>query len=85
MKKRQRSRQVFAEVAGWYGTVAILAAYAFVSFGFISGEGLVFQLLNLTGAVGIIVIASYKHIVQSVVLNVVWSIVALIAIASIIF
>ena len=83
MKKKRTQKQLFAEIAGWYGTAAILAAYALTSFNVISGHGLIFQILNLTGALGIIVIAAYKKVAQSVVLNIVWLIVALIAIVTI--
>jgi len=83
MKKQISTKQLFAEIAGWYGTLAILTAYALVSFHVISGDDLLFQLLNATGALGIIVIALYKKLVQSIVLNVVWVIVAVIAIINI--
>lgn len=84
MKKKLSSKQLAAEIAGWCGTAAILAAYVFVSFGLISGDGIIFQLLNLTGAIGVIIIASYKKVAQSIVLNVVWSVVAIVAIAAIV-
>jgi hypothetical protein len=84
MKKQAFSQQVVAEIAGWYGAIAILSAYALVSFNFISSEGITFQLLNLTGAIGIIIIASYKKLAQSIVLNIVWALVAIVAIVNII-
>lgn len=73
----------FANILGWYGAVAILVAYALVSFSFISANSMLFQIINLTGAVGIIVISLYKKVYQSVVLNVVWTIIALVAIINI--
>lgn len=79
MKKKMTQKQLIAEIAGWYGTVAILAAYILVSFSVISGDGLVFQLLNLTGALGIIAIAAYKKVKQSIVLNIFWSVIAIVA------
>lgn len=84
-KKKMSQKQLLAELAGWYGTVAILAAYVLVSFSIISGDGLVFQLLNLTGALGIIAIAAYKKVRQSIVLNVFWSVVAVVALIRLIF
>ena len=83
MQKRISDKQLFAEIAGWYGAIAILAAYALVSFDLISGDGLFFQLLNLTGALGVIAIALYKKVRQSVVLNIFWGLVAVIAIIKI--
>lgn len=85
MKKKLSSKQLAAEIAGWYGTIAILAAYVLVSFNLIDGDGIVFQLLNLTGAIGIIIIASYKKVAQSIVLNIVWGVVAIVAIVNIVF
>ena len=80
-KKQPLTRKQFLiETIGWYGTAAILSAYALVSFSVISGDGLPFQILNLTGALAIIVLAVYKKVRQSVVLNVVWSVVAIVAI-----
>lgn len=79
------SKQLAAELAGWYGTGAILAAYALLSFKIIDNEDLAYQLLNLSGAMGIIVIGVYKNVPQSIVLNLVWSAIAIVAIAAIIF
>ena len=79
-----KKQNIVAETAGWYGTAAILLAYALVSFGAVSSDSAVFQLLNLTGAIGIIVIALNKKVMQSVILNLFWAIVALIALVNII-
>lgn len=83
MKQKMTTKQLTAEVAGWYGTFAILTAYILVSFNVITGDGLTFQLLNLTGAIGIIAIAAYKGLTQSIVLNVFWGIIAVVAIVNI--
>ncbi len=72
-------KQLLAEIAGWYGAAAILAAYLLVSFTIITGDGLLFQLLNLTGALGILAIAAYKKVRQSILLNVFWLIIATVA------
>tara|TARA_Y100001970_G_C14001018_1_gene733387 strand:- start:163 stop:405 length:243 start_codon:yes stop_codon:yes gene_type:complete len=68
------------EIIGWYGAGAIILAYALVSSSLVSATGLVYQLLNLTGAFGIIWISYRRRVYQSVALNVVWSIIALVAI-----
>lgn len=70
------------ELAGWYGTVAIISAYALVSFDAISARSFLYQILNVTGAVGIIVISAKKKVSQSVVLNIFWALIGLIAIIS---
>ncbi len=65
---------------GWYGVIAILGAYALVSFEVIIVKSYAYQLLNLTGALGIIVVAASKKDKQPVALNIVWAAVALIGI-----
>jgi hypothetical protein len=70
----------FAEICGWYGMVALIVAYFLVSFGIIDGQGLVFQLINLTGGVGLLVVAASKGVTQSVILNFFWAIIGLAAI-----
>ena len=70
----------FAEALGWYGTTAFIGSYMLVSFGVISATGIVYQLLNLTGAAGIIIISLKKGVKQSVVLNVIWAAIAVAAI-----
>lgn len=66
--------------AGWYGVFAILIAYALLSFGVIVSRSYVYQLLNLTGALGIVAEAWSKKDRQPAVLNVVWAAVALMAV-----
>jgi hypothetical protein len=72
-------KRKISEVIGWYGTIAIVLAYALVSFQVIASNGVVFQLLNLTGAIGIITISVIKGVRQSVVLNIFWAIIAVVA------
>lgn len=78
-----RNKQLLAEACGWYGAIALIGAYALASFAIIQADGIIFQLLNFTGAIGIIVIASYKKVRQSVLLNVFWAAIALVAMARI--
>jgi hypothetical protein len=74
----------FAEIIGWYGTIAIVGAYALVSFNAIAADGWIYQVLNLTGAIGIIVISLIKRARQSVVLNLFWAAIAIVALARLI-
>ncbi|MEK7623899.1 MAG: hypothetical protein AAB408_04520 [Patescibacteria group bacterium] len=70
---------------GWYGTVAILLAYALVSFHLISAESVWYQLLNFTGALGIVAVSWPKQAYQPAVLNIIWAVIALIALVRLIF
>lgn len=73
-------KNLLIEIIGWYGTVAIVGSYALNSFNVLSSNSLPYQILNATGAIAIIVISLKKGVYQSVVLNVVWTVIALIAI-----
>lgn len=74
----------WTELAGWYGMIALIVAYGLVSFSVIAGDGIMYQLLNLTGGIGLIIVAASKGVVQSVLLNVFWAAIGIIAILRII-
>lgn len=67
------------EAGGWYGAAAVLLAYALVSFNIISPHGWIYQLLNFTGAVGVLIISYMKRAKQPALLNFVWAVIALVA------
>ncbi len=70
----------FAELCGWYGMLALITAYFLVSFGVIDGQGVVFQLINLTGGIGLLVVAASKGVLQSVILNIIWALIGLVTV-----
>jgi hypothetical protein len=76
-EKLKRNRP--AEIAGWYGTAAIVIAYILVSFNILPAGGGAYQLLNLTGALGIITISVIKKVRQSIILNIFWAGIAALA------
>lgn len=55
-------------------------AYALVSFNVIATKSYLYQILNFTGALGIVLEATSKKDKQPAILNAVWAIIALIAI-----
>jgi hypothetical protein len=65
---------------GWYGVLAILLAYLLLSLNVIEAKSFAYQLLNLTGALGIIIEAMSKKDIQPAVLNVIWVLIAAAAI-----
>jgi len=65
--------------AGWYGVLALLGAYALASFEVLSPASATFQILNLTGAIAIVIEAFSKKDWQPGILNIAWSLVALFA------
>ncbi|HCC04681.1 TPA: hypothetical protein DEP58_00045 [Patescibacteria group bacterium] len=72
-----------SEIVGWYGTIAIVLAYALLSFNVIVSDSLMYQLLNATGAVGVMYISFKKKAYQPGVLNMVWTAIAIVAIIKI--
>lgn len=75
MKGKKRLIELF----GWYGAVAIVTGYALVSFDQLDPSSLTYQLLNATGALGVLVVSYYKRVYQPVMINIVWLVVAIIA------
>ena len=55
-----------AELCGWYGMLSIIGAYALVSFEAVRPDGLPYQLLNLSGAIGLLVISIAKRVKQNI-------------------
>jgi hypothetical protein len=64
------------KVTGWYGVLAILGAYALISFGQLNHASVTYQILNLTGALAVGLICVRKRAWQPLALNVVWAVIA---------
>jgi ADP-dependent phosphofructokinase/glucokinase len=78
-------QKTLIETVGWLGVAAIVGAYSLVSFEVLEPSRLSFQLLNLGGAIGIIISSLSKKDYQPVVLNVIWLTVAATAIITVIW
>lgn len=70
------------EIIGWYGVSAILAGYALSTLAIISNESLIYLLLNISGATSVGIVSYYKKNTQTLVLNIVWALIALVAIVT---
>ncbi len=79
MKMNKLGKISFHEIIGWYGVIAILLAYALNSFTVLTAKSAPYQLLNLTGAIGIVLISLRKKAYQPATLNLIWMIIAIIA------
>jgi uncharacterized membrane protein len=66
------------EIFGWYGILAILIAYSLITLKFVQSHSIIYLLLNLTGAIGILTHSYIKKDYQPVVLNAVWIAIAII-------
>lgn len=76
-------KEKLISIYGWYGTIAIILAYTLISFSVIKSQDITYQLLNGTGALGIVLEAYTKKDYQATVLNILWTIVALLSIIKI--
>ena len=78
-QSHSNKRAILIETAGWYGAAAVLLAYTLVSFNIISSHSWTYQLLNFTGALGVLIISYMKRAKQPGLLNFVWAVIAFIA------
>ncbi|MEU4403504.1 hypothetical protein AB0F88_03200 [Streptosporangium sp. NPDC023963] len=71
---------LFVNLLGWAGAALMLYGYAMVSMSRMSGDGLPYQVINLAGAVALMVNTAYLAAWPSAILNVVWGVIGLVAI-----
>lgn len=79
----QRYR-VISEALGWYGAAAILTAYVLASFNVVTVHDTGYLILNFTGAIGVLTVATAKHVRQSMLVNAFWAAMAGLALIKII-
>lgn len=72
------------EIIGWIGMVMILTAYALANFHILSVDSITYQLLNIIGSLGIILVSYLWRNYQPMVLNIVWIIIGVISLVKII-
>jgi len=71
-------------IIGWIGSFEVVLAYALISYNKVDAKSILYQLLNLTGSIFLIVNTIYYHAIPSAFVNVIWSIIAIFAIFQII-
>jgi quinol-cytochrome oxidoreductase complex cytochrome b subunit len=64
--------EIAVEIAGWAGAVLILLAYLLLSAGRLTGQSLVYQVMNVVGAAGFIINGWWHGAIPSAALNVLW-------------
>lgn len=79
-----RYMKFVSEALGWYGAAAILIAFGLASFDLLNVKELPYQLLNFTGAIGVLTVATAKHVRQSMLINAFWALMAGIALIRIV-
>lgn len=75
----EKNLDLVVEVIGWIGSIGILLAYGLNSYQKIKSDSLAFSLLNLTGGIFLTIYTVYKDAFANTFVNLVWVIIALIA------
>jgi hypothetical protein len=78
-------KKIVFKFIGWYGVLAILAAYILLNLSFFDAKNIFYQLLNFTGALAIVFSSLRKKDYPPVVLNLIWALVAFGILVKIIF
>lgn len=73
-------RSQLAEALGWIGSVAILSGYGLLSLGVISGDSIIYYSLSGIGAFGLAIVTYRHRAFQSFIVNIAFTIFALIAV-----
>jgi hypothetical protein len=68
--------EIAVEVVGWMGAALILSAYLLLSLGKVTGQSMLYQAMNAVGAAGFIVNGWWHGAIPNTALNVVWMIIA---------
>ncbi|WP_268223519.1 CBU_0592 family membrane protein [Sinomicrobium oceani] len=61
-----------AEAIGWTGAILYIIAYFLLSIGWIKAETTFYHLLNILGAIGLIINAHYLDDFPNIIVNLVW-------------
>lgn len=75
----------YSNIFGWYGAIATLSAYFLISFAILHPKDLSYQILNLSGAIGLGIVCYYKKTYQPLFVNIIWAGIAILAIVGIVF
>ncbi len=68
---------ILIETLGWIGSIAILAAYGLNSFQKLKSDSVLFQMLNLTGGIFLIINSIYHEAYPFTFINSIWVLIAL--------
>jgi hypothetical protein len=71
--------EIAVEIAGWAGAGLILLAYLLLSAGKLTGQSIVYQGMNVVGAVGFVINGWWHGALPSATLNVLWLMIGLFA------
>ena len=67
---------LFVDAFGWLSSAAVVIAYALISMNKLDSKSKIYQWLNLFGSVGLALNTAYYRAFPSTVVNVVWFVIA---------
>jgi len=74
-------RLLVGDICGWIGAASLIGAYLLISFDVISAQTFLYQILNIIGGAGLLVLGIVRKAYPSAVTNIVWIIIGIVAIA----
>ncbi len=83
-KTNKKTKRAIYNIIGWLGAALIVGAYLLNSFGVLDAQGLLYQLINLLGAICILTFSVVWKAYPNVVTNAIWSVGAIVAIVLIV-
>ncbi|MBS1664807.1 MAG: hypothetical protein JST68_27420 [Bacteroidetes bacterium] len=70
---------ILIDSIGWIGSIMVVLAYALNMYGKMASDSVVYYVLNIAGSACLIVNTIYHHAIPSAVVNVIWVVIALVA------
>ncbi len=75
------SLQLIVDLLGWIGSVEVILAYGLISYQKVESKSNIYQILNLTGAILLIINTIYYGAYPSTAINIVWVVIAMVALS----
>ena len=72
---------MIVDIVGWSGSVLGVAAYALNIYGKLSSSSIMYYALNIAGSSGLMIHTIYHHALPSMVVNIVWIFIAMVALS----
>lgn len=83
-KKSMNKKDIIIEVIGWLGALMILVGFALNGFEILQSQSYAYQLLNLVGALGVVVTSLHRKVHQTALLNGFWAVIAVFALINVV-
>lgn len=78
-----RPKNAWIEIFGWYGVAGVITAYALTSFSVVLPTNAWYQVLNISSALGVMIVSFYKNTYQPAIINLVWALIGFVALLTI--